>query len=1033
MLTRLMFVHIFAVLMGLACQKEQPTRKISDAINDFSIKTEGKTELDLLVLLPNDLDQDKIISGKEAGLLTTISDSKRLYRLKGPKELLKDLDIVANAKLSFNDEIKFRSIQPFDSTSKQAAIQDLSALDLLTVRNVVGVDDLLERFPEADGRGIKVAVFDTGIDFGISGLSSSENEHKLQGFYDLTNFGEVKLEPVFDDLAQLPISFAKKLAPKKILAKGVLSEAQLAKDYLVPEGLDLNGNGSKTDVYHFVLGIGEDGQYGIWIDLDGNGIVEDPTTEYLKDFNTSNLYINMVKRGEQRGTHALAVSIHSEEKVQFHRVLHGHGTACALIIGGDGYGNGAALKGLAPKARFVSYTLDVTGQDIYTMDQFMEMFLHAKKQKVDAISISWGFSTSNLSSARFFADFLDQEVASQGILIAIAAGNNGPGVSSGPSDDYIPHHGFGVGAMISQKQANNVYGWTGANRDAVVDYSSFGPTRGGRQIPDVISPIVSLVRGVRGSDSDPFYGFSGTSSATPALVGASAALMSVLKKHGPINMRLFKLALQNSSRLLPDTLEIRQGSGLYNIEKAHDIYLNLSREWNLANSDPSKQNSFAYELKAKVKLGRVNQDQEGIYTFGLPSSQLLSISLSDESKALIDPLYFYEPLLLKHQQDFFEVPDILNLQASGAQFQLKFNRDKLLDRSGVFSDIISIVRPSDGLELLRIPIVLQLSGKKTHGRTLADVDARMHEFDIWRMPIKLESPSSISFDGLVSAKSGFEGARIYIYIRSEEGHVSASHRIGLYGALTSVNFQSTLLPKGHYELLISRNYGRPAVLSPIQIFGSFTKPKLKVVESEINKEKQSVMILIEAFERTKWTKASLRIEGQRYNFDLRKNVLNGQLAFQGAIKLANSSNKIKIGLSQSRLYRNFNTMLHMNVAMLESETMTPLYRGWVDVQDHGSVLQSADLSSASAEFNVIAYPNIVNWEKLDDTGITMEIEQDYTDDLKKKAYFEQEYQLEQGEKTVLTFESLEANSGEYGYLELENQNSGVKISIPLRL
>ncbi|MFK7822613.1 MAG: S8 family serine peptidase [Oligoflexales bacterium] len=493
MLIRPVKVFFLVMVISLACQNEQPTQKISDAVEDFSRRTKDKDELDLLVLLPRGISQDKIISGKEVELLAPLSDSKRLYRLQGPKELLKDLNIVANAKISLNDEIKISPNQRLGFVPSQFVLEDSSALDLLTVRNVVGVDALVKRFPEADGHGVKVAVFDTGIDFGINGLSGTEKGAKLQGFYDLTNFGEVKLDQVSDTLAEIPLSFAPGLAPKKIIAKGTLSEAQLAQDYLVPDGVDLNGNGSTTDLYSFVLGISNDDQYGIWIDLDGNGVIEDPETEFLKDFNTSSQYINMVDRGEKKGTHALAVTIHSEEKVQFHRVLHGHGTACALIIGGDGYGDGS-LMGLAPKASFLSYTLDVTGQDIYTMDQFIEMFLHAKKQDVDAISISWGFSTSDLASARFLADFLDQEIASQGILVAIAAGNNGPGVSSGPSDDYIPHHGFGVGAMISQDQANNVYGWTGADRNAVVDYSSFGPTRGGRQIPDLVSPIVSLVR-----------------------------------------------------------------------------------------------------------------------------------------------------------------------------------------------------------------------------------------------------------------------------------------------------------------------------------------------------------------------------------------------------------------------------------------------------------------------------------------------------------------------------------------------------------
>ncbi|NRA46373.1 MAG: S8 family serine peptidase [Oligoflexales bacterium] len=449
MLKRLIVAPILLMVIGMACQNEQPTRRISDVLTGYSEKTEGQDHLDLLVLLPKGVDQNSAFVGvdKEAGLLSKVPGSNSLYRQQGAKDKIETLGVVADVKVSLNDSIKIQSNESPGHRFDQLRAAGAEALDLTTVRNVVGVDELLNRFPSANGHGVKVAVFDTGIDFGINSLSAASKGKKLEGFYDFTNFGKVDLTPVSEGLTDIGLRFAEGLAPKKIIAKGILSEKQLAKDYLASEGIDLNGNGATLDEFAFILGLGDDGQYRVWIDIDGNGIISDPTSEILSDFNKSHQYIDMVGRGEQKGSHALAVTIHSEEVVQFHRVMHGHGTACALIIGGDAYGDGS-LMGLAPKTTFLSYTLDVTGQDIYTMDQFLDMFLHAKEQVVDAISISWGFSTSDLASARFFADFLDQEISSQGILVAIAAGNNGPGVSSGPSDDYIPHHGFGVGAMI---------------------------------------------------------------------------------------------------------------------------------------------------------------------------------------------------------------------------------------------------------------------------------------------------------------------------------------------------------------------------------------------------------------------------------------------------------------------------------------------------------------------------------------------------------------------------------------------------------
>lgn len=1031
MLFRVLLVQLASLLLTVGCQKES-TLKVSQIMENFDLRTEGKSDIDLLILLPSSLSEHQLTAVRQAGKLTKISGSNRLYRLQGSKKQITKLELNTHTKISLNDEIRLTPMPSLDKSLSSLVSSHDKALELLTVRNVVGVNDLVQRFPAADGRGIKVAVFDTGIDFGVSGLSDPLQGRKLEGFYDFTNFGVVRLNPVLDEFTSVPFEFSAGLEPKRILATGILSERQLARDYLVAGGLDLNGNGSSDEQYHFVLGVDINDEYAVWIDLDGNGLIADPDTEILRDFNKSHQYIDMVRRGNQKGSHALAVTIHSESKVQFHRVLNGHGTACALIIGGNGYADGS-LMGLAPNVSLLSYTLDVTGQDIYTMDQFIEMFLHAKNQGVDAISISWGFSTSDLGSARFFADFLDREIVSQGIMIAIAAGNNGPGISSGPSDDYIPHHGFGVGAMISKKQAQNVYGWTGADRDAVVDYSSFGPTRGGRQIPDLISPIISLVRGVRESDSDPFHGFSGTSSATPALVGASAALLSVLKQHGPINMRLLKLALQNSGKPLKNTMSIRQGSGTYDVSKAYDIYMQLVKEWKKAQSGQLKQSSFAYELRAEIKKGAFDQTQEGLYAFSYMPSHSVSVKLTESSRDLIDPLYFYEPLLLSHEEDFFEAPAVLNLQASGANFQIKFKPEQLENKSGLFSDVISLKRASDGLVLLRIPVVLQLSKQRSVGPTLAKVSTKLKPFDIWRMPIELKHGSPIVFSAMIAAQAGFEGARINISIRAEEGHVAAYRRIYLTEAMNSIEYQSPLLPKGRYELLISRNFGRPAVLAPVDIFGSFSLPKLKLLASQVNPSAAEVEILLGAEERFRWTKARLIINGKRYSVRLQRAIKDGQNAYLGSHRFPFESEQIKIGLSQAKIARSYQSMLHMNLALLEPNEFNSLYRGWVDVQDAGSVLQTISLSKPSKDFAIIAYPNIINWDANRERQLNLEIEQEYPTDLLKHSELEVDYQVEPGQKVLLRFDAIEAHIDEYGILELEDEGGSSSISLPLRL
>src|SRR6185295_19327879 len=299
--------------------------------------------------------------------------------------------------------------------------------------------------------------------------------------------------------------------PSKVQALGALDELALSRDYLAPTTVDLDAN-QKVDAFPYAVGVNLEGKSAVWIDANRDGVWSQ--NEELTDFNTTYSYINMRTDTAASGARALAVTINSPTDVQFHSGIQDHATGCSLIIGGDGYAGGR-LRGMAPGVELVSFVLDASGQDVYTIDQFMKTFLKARDLGVDAISISWGFSTADLASARFVADFIDKEIASKGIVVGIAAGNDGPGLGTAVPDDYIPHQGFGMGALVTEAQARNLYGWTGAKGDTVVFYSSFGPTRGGRLIPDVMSPLMTLVR--HGTQATPgiWYGFSGTSSATP--------------------------------------------------------------------------------------------------------------------------------------------------------------------------------------------------------------------------------------------------------------------------------------------------------------------------------------------------------------------------------------------------------------------------------------------------------------------------------------------------------------------------------------
>ena len=104
----------------------------------------------------------------------------------------------------------------------------------------------------------------------------------------------------------------------------------------------------------------------------------------------------------------------------------GHGTEVAGIIAADGN-----LKGVAPKAKLFSYKVSSTGESV-SSDLIVKAIHRAIEDKVNVINISLGVNKTN--------DEIDQavnEAVKNGIIVVVAAGNNGPdnGTIGSPGKD----------------------------------------------------------------------------------------------------------------------------------------------------------------------------------------------------------------------------------------------------------------------------------------------------------------------------------------------------------------------------------------------------------------------------------------------------------------------------------------------------------------------------------------------------------------------------------------------------------------------
>ncbi|MCX6117794.1 MAG: S8 family serine peptidase [Proteobacteria bacterium] len=651
--------------------------------------------------------------------------------------------------------------------------------------------------------------------------------------------------------------------------------------------------------------------------------------------------------------------------MQFHRVLNGHGTSCAAIISGDGYLNGQ-LQGLAPNSKLLSYTLDTTGQDVYTIDEFMNMFSHAKSQNVDVISISWGFTSADLESQLFFSRWLDREITSAGIVIATAAGNEGPAITSGYSTAYMPQNGFSVGAMISSLQALNVYGWNGPVEDTVVWYSSVGPSADNRQSPDIISPIISLVRGERNANGGNFYGFSGTSSATPALAGSLASLISVIRNTAglKVDTHLLKVAIQSTSRRLASVENIRQGAGLVNVDQAYDAYLKLYRE----KHQTEATQKFAYKLDVKTPLTDRPGFGEGIHLSKLDRNGMtIEVSLNEESLNRVDRFAFADAISIHHSEQFISIPDAAVIQASPTKISVRFN-EAALAAPGIYTDIIEL-RSSGGEVLLKqIPVVIEIPSQLSPAKLVQHINIpSFSAFSIKRSVIDLDQKGMIKFNGIIQKEFPSTGDSFGVFVTSKTGErVFDSVAPMSVNGPTVVDLKTEVLLPGRYEVVFFRNISRNSSFGgPVGVFLSIsTEDKAISAIKDFRISDGSASLLLDIAKTPKVESVVVEAKKRRVLSTLVKTAdTEKKFAFVGVIQGEFAEGELQIELNHLEIDQSFAKFSQMSLALIDSDSKDVLYRGWVETRTIGRPSLTVELAKASKELQIFAYPNIVDWDR----------------------------------------------------------------------
>ena len=253
-----------------------------------------------------------------------------------------------------------------------------------------------------------------------------------------------------------------------------------------------------------------------------------------------------------------------------------HGTHVSCIAAGNGFLSHGRYRGTAPEANIAAIKiLDENGRG-NTADALagIEWIIkNRRRYNIRVANLSIGTEDTGSSDPLVRAV---EEAWDRGIVMCIAAGNNGPAPHSVTSPG-ISRKAITVGASDDFNHAD-IWGNT------LVNFSGRGPTSECINKPDILAPGHDIISCLSSSPemsakrrsklkivAEHYVKMSGTSMASPMIAGAAALL---LQKHPGLTPDEVKLMMKKSAKDLGQPGN-RQGWGEIDIEKL----LNLEVEY----------------------------------------------------------------------------------------------------------------------------------------------------------------------------------------------------------------------------------------------------------------------------------------------------------------------------------------------------------------------------------------------------------------------------------------------------------------------
>tara|TARA_B100001971_G_scaffold84647_1_gene78191 strand:+ start:299480 stop:302389 length:2910 start_codon:yes stop_codon:yes gene_type:complete len=587
------------------------------------------------------------------------------------------------------------------------------------------IPSLLAKHPTFDGRGVIVGGIDDGVSPSLNGLQlTTEGKRKFINRTSGSDFYtyEVKVvgtNDVYTDAAVYTQSYTDSFTKAYETKVDIETKKDTSDDTE-----DYNGDGDKKE---FDLSLYETTKGIIaCIDLNTNEKI-DQKSECLRPFSSSGDYLFWNEK-EQR---ELTFEYNKEDNTitlsegEVSGDSHGEGVASVMT----GHKIGGLYDGVAPGAQYIDYDLSQRSEkfdekSIYSVGTFVRSLDWMGQNGAEVVNISYSLFFYSAKAQDFMRKALKKLVEKHNFVISFSAGNNGPGLGSHNRGAIYPKDVLVAGAYLNKELDENVHGVTGLpDQGQVVYYSSIGPGVHGGMGPTVISPLSSLTHS---SGTDGYRAFNGTSSASPALAGAAAVLISSVKQLGlKVDAGAIVHALRLSAQALVDVPYVVQGAGLPKVDKAIEIYKELIQGKAFKNIEINIAKSYEDGLTTQGLVYRTSEtrgvEEEEIQIKGV----LADLAPSSAGTELL------EPVRIEYSHDFIKGAKNLWVGNTNSRFYIEIdleNARKIAHE--VFGEIkILSVRTGKVIQVIPVTVINDyvLNRKITiQGQVAAQDGHRLH-------------------------------------------------------------------------------------------------------------------------------------------------------------------------------------------------------------------------------------------------------------------------------------------------------------------